>query len=703
MIFTNSLMDLHSVGRKFTWYNQRSDNPIHIKLDRVLVNDSWLKEFPDSFYSLQISSCSDHCPIIVHSGMTNQVRHRFHFKNYWTSIDGFWNILLKAFSELVTGNPFPHLCNSLRSLKASIKSESWSSYNSVSRHMDALQKNQMYLLERLHADPYNTVFNLSLKDVNARIAVFSEMHASWIIQRAKVKWLKQGENDLKFLYGKIRCRRGNSNSVVNLLASASLPSRSEVVSTITQHFWELYNPPHRIIDNLGMFPVGSILTDFVANDLCSFVNDNDIKAVVFMGSSSASPRAIKSFFSKGYMPNGVKHTALAIIPKHKNVVNISDYIPIALCNVGYKITTKVIACRLKPVMPLIIENNLVSFLKSRISTDNILLASDILATANRKGGAHMFCAKLDIKKAFDSVNREFIFARLIQKGFPSTFVNWIKMCISDVKFSIVLNGALEGFFPSTAWLRQGCPLSPYLFFLVMDAFLNILKERGFIGIYADNFNLTHLLYADDVLVFGEASSHNCHKLASILRDFGNSTGLYVNFDKSAIMFPKHQRNQHDICQILSIHNITTKITYLGIPLSFHRLKVEDFLPFMDCINNKMNGWKANLLSFAGRLQYLKFTIQNTISYWIRGSILPKSVCKYFKKVSSRFLFFCDSSQSKKLHMISWDTICRPKHKGGLGVHSINAIQYAYNCSVIHRLYNNDSPLSIWLKRKYSSP
>ncbi|PKU79515.1 Putative ribonuclease H protein [Dendrobium catenatum] len=131
------------------------------------------------------------------------------------------------------------------------------------------------------------------------------------------------------------------------------------------------------------------------------------------------------------------------------------------------------------------------------------------------------------------------------------------------------------------------------------------------------------------------------------------------------MFPKHLRNQLDICQALSIHTISSKITYLGIPLSFYKLEVEDYMPLIDSIYKKLNGWKANLLFFAGRFQYLKFTIHNTIAYWIRGAILPKSVHIIFKKVSARFLFFGDTNSSKRLHMVSWDKVCLPKSKGGL--------------------------------------
>ncbi|PKU75038.1 Putative ribonuclease H protein [Dendrobium catenatum] len=169
------------------------------------------------------------------------------------------------------------------------------------------------------------------------------------------------------------------------------------------------------------------------------------------------------------------------------------------------------------------------------------------------------------------------------------------------------------------------------------------------------------------------------------------------------MFPKHVNNPLDFCRALSIHNMVSKITYLGVPLSFYRLKVVDFLPLMDGVNKKMNGWKANLLSFAGRLQYIKFAIQNTIAYWIRGSILPKSVYKFVKKASSRFLFYGDSQISNKIHMVSWDRICKPKFKGGLGIPSIPALQFAYNCSTIFRMYNLSSPLSAWLFHRYISP
>ncbi|PKU87069.1 integrator complex subunit 11 [Dendrobium catenatum] len=129
------------------------------------------------------------------------------------------------------------------------------------------------------------------------------------------------------------------------------------------------------------------------------------------------------------MPKGVKATALAIIPKHKNASAIPDYRSIALCNALYKIVAKALSERMKQVMNKIVKDNQAGFVKSRISTDNILLASDKLSCAGKRRGGNFFCAKLDIKKAFDSVSREFLLARLIQKGFPILFTNWIKSWI----------------------------------------------------------------------------------------------------------------------------------------------------------------------------------------------------------------------------------------------------------------------------------
>ncbi|KAL0915367.1 hypothetical protein M5K25_015779 [Dendrobium thyrsiflorum] len=121
LIFDLGLMDLASMGLKYTWFNQRATDPIHLKLDRMLINDKWLEHYPNSYYEVHPPNCSDHSPIILLPGNPNKKHHRFLFKNFWTKQDSFWNELLNIFAQPVNGNPILGLYGKLKYLKCVIK------------------------------------------------------------------------------------------------------------------------------------------------------------------------------------------------------------------------------------------------------------------------------------------------------------------------------------------------------------------------------------------------------------------------------------------------------------------------------------------------------------------------------------------------------------------------------------------------------
>ncbi|KAI0507349.1 hypothetical protein KFK09_013471 [Dendrobium nobile] len=118
------------------------------------------------------------------------------------------------------------------------------------------------------------------------------------------------------------------------------------------------------------------------------------------------------------------------------------------------------------MLPHIIYNSQAGFISTRYFTDNILLSAKILKEF--KAGNNLFCAKLDIRKAFDYLSRDFLLDRQKLKCFPNLFIKYIKGCISNIYFSICINGSLEGFFKSTSGRHQGCPLSPLLFYIAMN-------------------------------------------------------------------------------------------------------------------------------------------------------------------------------------------------------------------------------------------
>ncbi|PKU86799.1 Putative ribonuclease H protein [Dendrobium catenatum] len=454
------------------------------------------------------------------------------------------------------------------------------------------------------------------------------------------------------------------------------------------------------------------------------VSDMEIHNVVLAGSSSKAPgpdgftfefykdawdiigghvcRAIKNFFSTDFLPRCAKATAIALIPKGTHASNILDYRPISLCNVFYKIIAKILSNRMKEVMTHIIHTSQTGFIKQRMSTDNIVLASEILSEFNSKPGENYFCAKLDIKKAFDTISRYFLLQRLAAKGFPPLSVSWIKGCIEDVYFSVAINGGLEGFFPSSSGLRQGCPLSPLLFSVVMDAFSCGLNNSNFSDISCDGFSVNHLLYADDILVFGKASLLNASTLDNVLTSFALHSSLMVNNAKCSIVFSKNTPQAHEITHLLGFTPTESTLTYLGIPISSKKLKTSHFQPLLSRLSTLLDGWKDKFLSFAGRIQFLKFTITNIVAYWIRGTVLPKGVCKNIEKLCAKFLFHGTHS-GKKLHLIAWHKTCLPKRLGGLGLSSFASLSFAFGCTFIWRFYNSNSLAAGWFKHKFLSP
>ncbi|PKU78441.1 integrator complex subunit 11 [Dendrobium catenatum] len=320
--------------------------------------------------------------------------------------------------------------------------------------IDSLTNQQMECQLLLDADHLNPNLCTKLNSINNKLAHYNSTWSSWTTQRAKVNWLVHGEEDLKFFYSRIHRRKaGNNSAIVGALLGSPKEQDSKILDII-QHFMTLLNQPNPVTIDISQFPKGSYIPNHLADCLIKPITFEEVKATVFSGHSNSTPgldrfnidfyktcwhvigkkvfKAVQSFFSKNYLPKGAKATTLVLIPKTAHANNIGDFRPIALCNVFYKIIAKILADRMKMIMPDITHKSQVDFISKRLSTDNPLLASKIMNICFKSNSRNYFCAKFDIKKAFDTVSRDFLLVRMIQKGFPSVFINWIKACIYNV-------------------------------------------------------------------------------------------------------------------------------------------------------------------------------------------------------------------------------------------------------------------------------
>ena len=180
--------------------------------------------------------------------------------------------------------------------------------------------------------------------------------------------------------------------------------------------------------------------------------------------------AIVDFFSSGCLLREINCTILALVPKVPNPNSMHDYRPISCCNTIYKCISKIIATRIKRCLLDIISPSQAAFVHGRTIADNILLTQELMKNYHLDSGPPRCALKIDLKKAYDSISWGCILDILYAMGTPATLLRCIKACITTPMFSICVNGELEGFISSKRGVRQGDPLSPFLFLIAMEAF-----------------------------------------------------------------------------------------------------------------------------------------------------------------------------------------------------------------------------------------
>ncbi|XP_020680590.1 uncharacterized protein LOC110098192, partial [Dendrobium catenatum] len=303
-VFEFGVQDLASVGLFYTWFNQRVDFPIHIKLDRMLVNSTFLDVFPTAYYKVDSYSGSDHAPLIIYSSHFRRMASRFMFKEFWTKLDDFWVETQLAFERTPCASPIASFYECLRYLKVVIRKKNWCSSNYISNSILELKNLQFQYLSDIQREPLNLALNIALKNTNDQLASFQ---AAW--------------------------------NVIKELSSPHglLSSHADKAQALINHFKILYNAPTPPLENSFNIPVGNTIPSYLIAGLLCPVTNEEIKKVVFVGTTSSAPgpdgfsfgfyqhtwhiigfqlcRVVKHFFSTRQMPRGAKATTITHIPK----------------------------------------------------------------------------------------------------------------------------------------------------------------------------------------------------------------------------------------------------------------------------------------------------------------------------------------------------------------------------------------------------
>jgi hypothetical protein len=409
--------------------------------------------------------------------------------------------------------------------------------------------------------------------------------------------------------------------------------------------------------------------------------------------------AILEFFTIGKLLRETNSTILTLVPKKCNPETMSDYRHISCCNLVYKFIAKILANQLLPGLDDIINPSQGAFIPNRSIAENILLAQELVFDYHKNQGKPRCTLKVDLVKAYDAVSWGFILHCLHCFGAPTNFVLWVKECITSPSYSISLNGSLVGYFQGKKGLRQGDPMSPYLFVIAMEI-LSLLLEDAINGNKGFMFHpkcltlkLTHLCFADDLLIFFADKLRSIQVIQKVLEDFEVLSGLKANPAKSSVFCAGlHIDKKSEILDFLRMHEGNLPVRYLGVPLISKRLTAVDCECLISRVTARMDSWLVKHLSFAGRLQLISSILFSLQVIWSRIFILPMKIIRLLEQKFNRFLW--NGKDEKARAKVAWEKVCVPKKECGLGLKSLPIWNQVSMLNHVWNLFSR--PGSLWV-------
>lgn len=394
---------------------------------------------------------------------------------------------------------------------------------------------------------------------------------------------------------------------------------------------------------------------------------------------------VQQFLNSGCMEHNMNKTYICLIPKKCKADRLVDFRPISLCNVVYKIIGKLLATRLKKVLPSLISESQAAFVKGKLISDNILVAHELLhaLSSNNKCSKEYITVKTDISKAYDRVEWAFLKDTMLALGFDARWVSLIMECVSSVRHQVLINGTPYGDIVPTRGLRQGDPLSPYLFVICTEMLIKMLQIAEVKGqitglkVAMGAPPVTHLLFADDNMFYCREKDEELNQISRIVEEYSLASGQRVNYQKSNITFGKNvpEERRIDIKRKLGIEQEGGKEVYLGLPESFKGSKVSILSYLRERLQQKVSSWQNNFLSPGGKEVMLKAVAMALPTYTMACFKLPSTVCQQIASVMAEF-WWKNKKDSKGMHWKAWDQLSKPKAEGGLGFRDIEAFNIA---------------------------
>uniref|UniRef100_A0A803P4K7 Reverse transcriptase domain-containing protein n=1 Tax=Cannabis sativa TaxID=3483 RepID=A0A803P4K7_CANSA len=602
---------LSSSGSNYTWTNnQEGEDRIYLRIDHVFKNEEWIHTFPCSRAYFQWETVSDHCSCLVTFARPQNIGIKpFRYFNFWAEYGDFKEVVLASWMKPILGIGLQAIYLKLTRLK--------------------------HVLRKFNK---NTIGDVEVNYHRAK-EKYQEARTCAQVNPRDADCMRNEDEAAKD-YNKKAEMFHNKSTAVTKLNIKCMEARNKL--TMEQQL-QLLRP----------FTQKEIKTTFFSIPSSKSPGPDGFGSGFFRSCwaeiGQEVSRAIAHFFETGLLPSNLNHTAISLVLKVKNPSKAVDFRPIACCSTIYKCISKLLCLRLSEVLPTLVHQNQGAFVNGRYIAHNVLIFQDLIKDYGRKNVSARCAIKIDLSKAYDTADWGFLEDLLKAYCFPSR---------------------CQGNFQGIKGLRQGDPISPLLFVLVMEYLtkrLNLEAQEDTFRYHplCKHLKLTSVCFANDLILFCKGNAHAVKHLKSALIDFSKASGLEINKDKSHIYLAGVSDDvKRAILQEIQIEEGSFLLKYLGVPLRLTKWRMEDCDTILRKIKLKLQTWATKHLSFARRVQLIHSVLLGFRNYWMSIFVLPQSIIKEIEKLCRGFLWGVKGNRSK-IHVASWGKVFLPKGFGGL--------------------------------------
>ncbi|PSS08274.1 Endonuclease [Actinidia chinensis var. chinensis] len=714
------LHDLPLVGRRFTWTNFQASIKLS-RLDRFLVSFDWCEKFNIRQWGLP-RPISDHCPILISDEEKDWGPKIFRFMDAWLSHPKFMPLVKDVWENTdVNGWAGFRILKKMQALKSKLKIWNVEGFGNINIKLQAVEEkiHNLEMIEESRA--LDVVEAESKKNLKSELRESSRLAEILWRQKSRVNWIKLGDKNTRFFQASAAARYWKNFIGSVEVEGTWLEEPLDIKTASVNFFSKLFNEEEwqrpklegDLLLSLDEDAIDSLESPFLEEEVVQAVKECDnLKAPGPDGFNFSFVKKawsilkndclllFKEFHSKGRLVKGLNATFLALIPKVEGPTSFQEYRPISMVGWVYKLLAKVLAARLKRVLPSVISESQSASVGGRQILDGVLIANEIIEgwKSSKKQG---LIFKIDFAKAYDCVNWGFLMDMFKMMGCGKKWCSWIQDCKSTVSISILINGSTTSDFKTKRGIRQGDPLSPFLFNIVAEG-LNVLFQRAKdaelikgVSFGRAEVNVSHLQFADDTVIFCEYDKREVISIKRILRCFELLSGLKINFSKSVLVGVNISVLKTQECaELLKCKSGELPFSYLGLPLGADPSRIATWQPVVERFKKRLTFWKRNLLALGGRITLIKSTLTNLPIYFMSLFKMLVTIANKLEKLQRQFLWG-EGEEKQKIHWISWDSIARKKSMGGLGIRRLLALNSALLVRWWWR-FGTDKQ-SLWLK------